>query len=104
MLKHPLSRLRFIGILEGISYLLLLGVAMPLKYFADLPLAVTIVGSLHGLLFILFLLALIQVKFSQKWPWKRMLIGFIASIIPIGNFIFDISLKKEEKKLMQTSI
>src|SRR5262249_19012058 len=56
----PLTRVRIAGLAEGVSFLLLLGVAMPLKYFADYPMAVTVVGTIHGVLFILFGLAVLD--------------------------------------------
>ncbi|MEP7128906.1 MAG: DUF3817 domain-containing protein, partial [Chitinophagales bacterium] len=58
-----IGRLRLAGITEGISFLVLLFIAMPLKYFADIPEAVKYTGWLHGLLFILYLVALANVKF-----------------------------------------
>src|SRR5438552_3773981 len=54
VLKTILRRLRLVGYTEGVSFLVLLGIAMPLKYFAGMPLAVTIVGAIHGLLWILY--------------------------------------------------
>ena len=89
MLATPLSRLRFVGILEGVSYLLLLGVAMPLKYFMGEPLAVRVVGMAHGILFMLYLLALVPVALDHKWGWKTVALGVLASIMPAGPFVFD---------------
>lgn len=89
MLATPLSRLRFVGILEGVSYLLLLGVAMPLKYFMGEPLAVRVVGMAHGVLFMLYLLALVPVALDYKWSWKTVGLGVLASIMPAGPFVFD---------------
>lgn len=89
MLATPLSRLRFVGILEGVSYLLLLGVAMPLKYFMGEPLAVRVVGMAHGILFMLYLLALVPVALDYKWTWKTVGLGVLASILPAGPFVFD---------------
>ena len=89
MLATPLSRLRFVGILEGVSYLLLLGVAMPLKYFMGEPLAVRAVGMAHGVLFMLYLLALVPVALDYKWSWKTVGLGVLASIMPAGPFVFD---------------
>jgi integral membrane protein len=89
MLATPLSRLRFVGILEGVSYLLLLGVAMPLKYFMGEPLAVRVVGMAHGVLFMLYLLALVPVALDHKWSLKTVALGVLASIRPAGPFVFD---------------
>ena len=93
----PLGWFRLVGITEGISYLVLLFIAMPLKYAAGLPEAVKYTGWAHGLLFMLFLLALINVKINLNWSFKKSTIAFIASLIPFGYFIFDKNLRKEEK-------
>jgi integral membrane protein len=63
MWKSSIGLLRGIGIIEGISYLVLLFIAMPLKYFADLPIFVQIFGMAHGILFVLFVLTLLIVWF-----------------------------------------
>ena len=91
---------RRIAIAEGISFLVLLGIAMPLKYFAGFPIAVTIAGSIHGILFIAFLVLAWEVKNEPVvLKWKKnfawLAICFIASILPFGTFILDKSLNKE---------
>ncbi|GIO04135.1 DUF3817 domain-containing protein [Brevibacillus reuszeri] len=96
MMNTPLGRFRVIGILEGISYLVLLGIAMPLKYFLDVPAAVKIVGALHGLLFVLYILALAHVTLKNRWSIIRVIGAFIASLLPFGNFVLDARLKKEQ--------
>jgi integral membrane protein len=90
-----LHQFRLVALLEGSSYLLLLFVAMPLKYLAGLPLAVRLVGSVHGLLFILFMVALARAARQRRWPLRRTLIAFVSSIIPFGTFVFDRSLRQE---------
>ncbi|RCR70755.1 DUF3817 domain-containing protein [Larkinella punicea] len=97
-LKTPLSRFRFIGILEGISYLVLLGIAMPLKYWAGWPLAVKYVGWAHGVLFIAYLIALIAVAFDRRWSFVRVIVAFIASLVPFGTFWLEGRLKREEEQ------
>ena len=92
-----ISRLRMAGIAEGISYLILLFIAMPIKYIVGNPEAVWYVGSVHGLLFMLFILALITVKINMEWNFKRTLVAFLAALLPFGTFILDKSLRKEEK-------
>jgi integral membrane protein len=89
MLATSLSRLRIVGLLEGISYLLLLGVAMPLKYVWGEPLAVRYVGMAHGVLFVLYLLAMVPVALDQRWTFKTVVLGVLASILPGGPFVFD---------------
>ncbi len=66
MLKTALGRFRMIALYEGLSYLVLLIIAMPMKYLMDIPQPVTIVGALHGLLFVLYMLALAQVAWQKK--------------------------------------
>jgi integral membrane protein len=95
-MNSPVARLRFIGILEGISYLVLLGIAMPLKYYADMPVAVKYVGWAHGLLFVLFMIALAQVWMVKKWSFLKVLLAFIASLLPFGTFVLDRKLRNEE--------
>jgi integral membrane protein len=94
MLATPLSRLRIIGLLEGISFLLLLGVAMPLKYLADQPLAVRYVGMAHGVLWILYILAIVPVALDHRWSLKTVALAVIASLLPAGPFVFDAKVLK----------
>lgn len=82
----PIGRLRTMGFIEGMSLLILLFIAMPLKYWAGLPLAVTIVGSVHGGLFILYLLVLAYATFSVKWPLKWSICRLRRRFRPIRKF------------------
>jgi len=100
-MKNPISRLRTIGVVEGISFLVLLGIAMPLKYMAGLPIAVKIVGSIHGLLFILFLVALAQVMIVAKWPFSRGFVVFVAALLPFGPFVMDRRMKDYEAEFLR---
>jgi len=93
---NQVRNLRKIGNIEGISYLLLLGVAMPLKYLAGMPGAVTLVGSIHGLLFVLFIGALFLAWRERKWGYEKVAFAFLMSIIPFGTFYLDRLLRKEE--------
>ena len=76
--------------------MVLLGVAMPLKYLAAMPMAVTIVGGLHGLLFVSFIILAYLVKEETKKSWGWMGKAFLASIIPFGTFYMDKEWKKED--------
>jgi len=88
--------LRLTTLAEGVSFLLLLGIAMPLKYAAGLPLAVIIAGWLHGLLFMgLFFLLLLLVS-GSGWPIGRAALVFVAALIPFGPFVIDRRLKSYE--------
>lgn len=88
--------LRIVGFLEGISFLLLLFVAMPLKYIWDNPIWVKHVGMGHGVLFIAFVALLYWVCQKMKWSNRLFIIGLIASILPFGPFIFDRKIKQFE--------
>ena len=89
MLATPLSRLRLVGFLEGLSFLVLVLIAMPLKYFADSPLAVRYVGMAHGILFLLYLLALVPVALDHRWSLRTVALAVLASLLPAGPFVFD---------------
>ena len=93
--NDPVGRLRVLGLIEGFSFLLLLFVAMPLKYFFAFPEAVTLVGSIHGILFILFCLALINAWHSRRWSIGRALILLAAALLPGGPFVIDRRLRSE---------
>ena len=95
-LKTSLGRLRVIGWWEGVSFLLLLGVAMPLKYFAGLPMAVRVVGLAHGILFMLYVLAAIQAALDRDWRWQRTALVLVASVLPAGPFVVDAKILREE--------
>ena len=90
-----LRHLRLVALLEGSSFLVLLFIAMPLKYLADQPLAVRIVGSIHGLLFVIFMAALFRAGSVRRWPFRRSVHAFVSSIVPFGTFVFDRSLRHE---------
>jgi integral membrane protein len=90
-----MGQFRLIGILEGISYVVLLFVAMPLKYFADMPNAVKYIGWAHGVLFVAFGLFLIKVWEQYKWSFGKATVAFIASLVPFGTFWLDKKLKRE---------
>lgn len=99
-MQHTTSigRLRQAGFVEGMSLLILLLIAMPLKYMADIPMAVTIVGSLHGGLFVIYLLILAYVTFKVRWHLKWSVAGVLVAFIPFGNFIYDRVLRKFETR------
>ncbi len=94
--KTPIGRLRLAGFVEGISFLVLLFIAMPLKYFANMPQAVKVVGWIHGALFIWFIIALLNVMATQKWKIGKSFLVFLSSLIPFGTFVLDNYLRKED--------
>jgi integral membrane protein len=85
MVKSSLGQLRIIGFLEGVSFLVLLLVAMPLKYIWAMPM----VGMAHGVLFILYIVYAIIVSFQQKWSLWTLALVILASFVPLGTFLAD---------------
>lgn len=100
MRLHPIHILRITGLLDGISLLVLLSIAMPLKYIWGIEQAVTIVGSIHGGIFSLYAIAIlyaaIRVRWSLLWPTAAV----IAAFVPFGNFVLDRKLKKAQDTYM----
>ena len=95
MLKTPVGRLRAVGMAEAVSFLVLLGIAMPLKYFADLPEAVRIVGWVHGILFIGFFVALMLARDALQWSVRWTALVLLAGLLPFGPFVIDGRLRKK---------
>lgn len=95
-MKKSFHWFRKVAIAEGVSFLILLFIAMPLKYLAHWPLAVTIFGGLHGILFIAFLALANEVRTDFKKDFAWMAKAFLASILPFGTFYMDKQWKKEE--------
>lgn len=93
--KTYLRQFSTIALLEGISYLVLVIIAMPLKYVLDMPEMVTWVGRIHGGLTVAFVIWLLLCHFSYQWKFTFSLKGFILSLIPFGAFIFDKELKAQ---------
>ena len=96
MFKSAIGLVRMTGIVEGLSYLLLLGVAMPLKYAYGMPEAVSVVGMAHGVLFSVFCLALLNAHIDCGWSLKRSALLFAAAVLPFGPFLVDGGLKREQ--------
>jgi integral membrane protein len=90
-----LNRLCAIGILEAISFLLLLGIAMPLKYMFGHPEMVRVVGMAHGVLWILYIAFAGLGQLDYKWSWKTTAMLVIASLLPLGPIIADAKVKKQ---------
>jgi len=87
--KDTKENLIVVGKIEGWSFLILLFIAMPLKYMFDIPIATKIVGMVHGGLFIWFLIVLYNFHKEYKQGMGLTLYGFIASLIPFGTFFFN---------------
>jgi len=89
-----LARFRLVSLAEGVSFLLLLCVGMPLKYGAHMPSATMVFGTIHGLLFLAYVALAYGVKQSEGWDGKRFGVVLIASVLPTGPFWLHKSLKK----------
>lgn len=92
---NKLLLLRKTGIAEGISFLVLLLIAMPMKYFFDMPMAVKLVGWAHGLLFVAFIVLAWVYKDEKNKPFSWLVLAGIAALIPLGTFWFDRKLRTE---------
>jgi len=88
-MKNPVAVLRALSLIEGVSFLVLVGIAMPLKYWAGLPLAVRVVGTLHGALFLVFCWALLRATLAARWPWSRAGLVFVAALVPFAPLWLD---------------
>ncbi|MFN0037546.1 MAG: DUF3817 domain-containing protein [Saprospiraceae bacterium] len=84
-----LGRLRLVAFVEGVSYLILLFVAMPLKYFFEQPQAVRSVGMVHGLLFVAYVLLVFLTKIEHRWGVAKTWLLLLISLLPFGNFYAD---------------
>lgn len=80
---------RIVGFLEGISYILLMGVGMPLKYFNEDPSWIKALGMPHGVLFVAYIILAFLIKDEQKWSLKDFGVVCLASVIPFGTFWVD---------------
>ena len=91
-----LARFRTVAWIEGLSFLVLLFIAMPLKYFADLPLAVRVVGMAHGLLFIAYAVLVALLLARGTFSFLRAAWAMLMSIVPFGTFVLDRQLSRDE--------
>lgn len=98
LLSTQLGRLRLLAFTEGVSFLILLFVTMPLKYAFGMPGPNKVFGMVHGLLFVLYVLAVVQVKIEKDWSIKKTLLALVASVVPFGTFWADVKLFREEER------
>ncbi|WP_186578155.1 DUF3817 domain-containing protein [Aquibacillus kalidii] len=94
MFSSSINLFRFSGLIEGSSLIILLFIAMPLKYMANSPEAVTIVGSIHGALFCIYLLMIAYTTITIRWAWKWPVMSVLVAFIPFGNFLLDYYIRK----------
>jgi len=81
---------------EGSSFLALLFVAMPMKYVMGMPRVVTVVGAIHGILFLAYVAQLAMLRTKHQWDNTFAFYAFLASLLPFGPFIFDKHLREKE--------
>lgn len=93
-----LKFVRGVGIADGISLIVLLFIAMPLKYMADMPLAVSVTGAIHGGIFITYVLALLLAQIVVRWNIIWSVLGVAAAFVPFANFFLDRKFKKMQKE------
>ena len=91
-----IQRLRHLGWLEGLSLILLVLIAVPLKYGWDTPVYVRVLGPIHGFFFSIYCLQLVYVGTKLSWPIDKVLTFFVASLIPFAAFALDGRLRAEE--------
>ena len=96
LIKTQLGRLRLLAFIEGVSFLLILFVTMPLKYGFQMGEPNKIVGMAHGVLFILYVVAVIQISMDEQWLKKKTFLALLASVIPFGTFWADKKLFRSE--------
>ncbi|RXK13922.1 hypothetical protein CP965_00300 [Halarcobacter mediterraneus] len=93
MLNSALGRFRVISAIEGLSFLVLVLIAMPIKYIGGDPQPVKIIGMAHGVLFIIFMLSLFEAKIRHEWENSLTLQLFILSLIPFGAIFIEKKVK-----------
>ena len=94
--RDSVNQLRWVGNAEGISFLVLLFIAMPLKYVFNLPMAVKVNGWIHGVLFVVYIFAVLRTAYLIKWNYLRVGIALAASLIPFATFVLDRKLKRNQ--------
>jgi len=89
-----IHQLRWLALLEGISYLLLFGLGMPLKYWADIPGPNYVIGLAHGILFVAYLIWVLIVGRKYSWSFLTFFWSGLASLLPFGTFVADAKIFK----------
>ena len=99
---HTLLQLRIASIVEGATLLILLGIAVPLKYAASFPAVVSVMGPVHGLSFLAYMWLAINVVSGEKWKKRDAARILIGAIVPFGGF-FNASFIQERERLLKES-
>ena len=98
-----LNRYRVMAYVVGLMLLLLVGVAMPLKYVAHNRGAVAIVAPLHGALYVIYLLTVLQLSFSRRWPLSRTLLVMLGGVVPFLSFVTERRVVRDELAASSTT-
>jgi integral membrane protein len=99
MTSYSRRTFELVAIVEGLSLLALLGVAMPLKYLAGLPMATRVVGLVHGLAFLAYAVVMLDAFATKHWPGRTVALGMLAAFLPAGTFVFVSRLRRSEANL-----
>jgi integral membrane protein len=91
-MTSKIAWLRLTAFLEGVSFLVLLGIAMPLKYVWDMPEWVRAVGMAHGLLFLAYVALVAYIRADDDWSFRKTALALVASVVPFGTFWADVKL------------
>ncbi len=91
-----IRKFRMTALAEGSSFLVLLFIAMPMKYLMEMPRVVTVVGAIHGILFLLYIGQLAKLRTTHQWDNRFLFFAFLASLLPFGPFVFDKHLREKE--------
>jgi integral membrane protein len=89
LFKSHIGRLRIIAFMEGCSLLALVFIAMPVKYLLGIPEATQAIGLIHGILFVIFIVATLSISILYKWNISRVLLVMASSVLPFGTFYVD---------------
>ena len=84
-----LKYFRWILLLEGYSLLAMFFIAMPLRWWTGEHMYVRVTGTIHGILFLIFLYMLIQIALEYSWKWKKVVLALILGSLPFGSFVFE---------------
>lgn len=94
MYSTNIAKLRLLAFLEGLSFILLMGIGMPLKYMYEMPGPNLVIGMIHGILFIAYCLLVILVRSQEKWNLTTTFWALLAAFLPFGTFVADAQIFK----------
>lgn len=92
----PINQFRILSAIEGLSLVALLFIAMPLRHYFDLYMAVRVVGMIHGILWLVYLVGTLAVSHKAKWSVLLWIFSLIVSVIPFGFVAMEMVLRKQQ--------